>query len=85
VKTKFWIYNAENPQKGGVTRQDLLIWYNEFPFKKVYRCIKVEDLKLKPPWRVKISKRAASTIPEEFSIITEKMDDSGNDNDSIPN
>jgi hypothetical protein len=44
MKTKLWIYNAENPQKEGVTRQDLLVWYNEFPFKDVYRCIKVEDL-----------------------------------------
>ena len=82
MKTKLWIYNAENPQKGGVTRQDLLVWYNEFPFKEVYRCIKVEDLQLKPPRRVKVSKRAPSAVPEEFGTITEEMDDSGDDNDN---
>ena len=50
-------------------------WYSEYPFKEIYSCVKVEDLKLKPVWKAKPSKKAASALPKEFGTIAEEMDD----------
>jgi hypothetical protein len=78
---KLWIDNTADPRKGGVARQELLDWYNEYPFKESYSCVKVGDLKLKPPRKVKTSKKTASALPEEFGTIVEEMDNSEEDNE----
>jgi hypothetical protein len=75
--------NMANPQKGGVTRQELIDWYNEYPFMKIYSCVKVENLKPKLVRKAKPSKKVASALPEEFGIIAEEVDDSEEDSEEI--
>jgi len=81
VKVKLWLDNEANPQKGGVTRQQLTAWYNQFPFNDTYSQVKLEDLRLKPLRMARTSTKAAPATADAFGSIQEGMDESGSDGD----